>query len=64
LSSISKTDRDETGNGKLNWAGCRMKNLKGIERIVGGVWKRPVKIKETTINKSVGTLREIEFAVY
>ncbi len=41
-----------------------MKNLKGIERIVGGVWKRPVKIKETTINKSVGTLREIEFAVY
>lgn len=63
MSPISKTDGDETGNGKLNRAGCRMKNLKGVERI-GGVWRRPVKIKELkTKNRVVGTLREIEFVV-
>jgi len=40
-----------------------MKNLKGIER-VGGVWRRPVKIKELeTRNRVVGTLREIDFVV-
>jgi hypothetical protein len=63
VSPISKTDRHETGNGTLNLNGNGMKNLKGIER-VGGVWRRPVKIKELeTRNRVVGTLREIDFAV-
>ena len=62
MSPISKTDRHETGDGKLNWAGCRMKNLGEMGR--GRVWRRPVKIKELeTKNRVVGTLREIDFAV-
>lgn len=62
MSPISKTDGDETGNGKFNWAGCRMKNLGEMGR--GRVWRRPVKIKELkTKNRVVGTLREIDFTV-
>lgn len=62
MSPISKTDRYETGDGKLSNAGCRMKNLGEIGR--GRVWRRPVKIKELeTKNRVVETLREIEFVV-
>ena len=63
MSSISKTDGDKARDGKLNWTGCKMKNLKGIERIEG-VWRRPVKIKGLeTKNRVVGTLQEIDFVV-
>ena len=62
MSPISKTDEDKARDGKLNWAGCRMKNLGEIGR--GRVWRRPVKIKELeTKNRVVGTLREIDFVV-
>ena len=63
MSPISKTDGDKTGDGKLGNVGCRMKNIKGVERI-GGVWRRPVKIKELeTKNRVVGTLREIDLVI-
>ena len=63
MSPISKTDRDKARDGKLGNVSCRMKNLKGVERI-GGVWRRPVKIKELeTKNRVVGTLREIGLVI-
>ncbi len=62
MSPISKTDGDETGDGKLNSMDDGMKNLGKMGR--GRVWRRPVKIKELeTKNRVVGTLREIDFAV-
>ena len=62
MSPISKTDGDETGDGKLNSMDDGMKNLGEMGR--GRVWRRPVKIKELeTKNRAVGTLREIDFAV-
>ena len=62
MSPISKTDGDETGDGKLNSMDDGMKNLGEMGR--GRVWRRPVKIKELeTKNRVAGTLREIDFAV-
>ena len=62
MSPISKTDGDETGDGKLNSMDDGMKNLGEMGR--GRVWRRPVKIKELeTKNRVIGTLREIDFAV-
>ena len=62
MSPISKTDGDETGDGKFSSMDDEMKNLGEMGR--GRVWRRPVKIKELeTKNRVVGTLREIEFVV-
>ena len=62
MSPISKADGDKARDGKLNWAGCKMKNYRIMGE--GRVWRRPVKIKELkTKNRVVGTLQEIDFAV-
>jgi hypothetical protein len=63
LPYISEANRNESGNGTLNFNGNGMKNLGG-EMGRGRVWRRPVKIKELeTRDKVVGTLREIDFVV-
>ena len=62
MSPISKTDRYETGDGKLSSMDDGMKNLGEMGR--GRVWRRPVKIKELeTKNRVVGTLREIDLVI-